>query len=97
MSDELARKEQLNRTLRQLRDQLGDVDAIGPETRAALHKTVDEIQEALDADQPPRPETEQHESLLERLGDAARQFEESHPALAGTVGSVIDALGRMGI
>jgi hypothetical protein len=31
------------------------------------------------------------------LAEAARHFEESHPTLSGTLGSVIDTLGQMGI
>jgi hypothetical protein len=34
---------------------------------------------------------------VERLSEAARHFEDSHPNLSGTIGGVIDAIGRMGI
>ncbi|HVC94661.1 MAG TPA: DUF4404 family protein [Pirellulales bacterium] len=37
------------------------------------------------------------DSIVKRLGDAAQQFEDSHPTLFGSVGSVVDALSRMGI
>ena len=35
--------------------------------------------------------------LSRRLGDAARQFEDTHPQLAANIGSVVTALSRLGI
>ncbi|HEY5316177.1 MAG TPA: DUF4404 family protein [Pirellulales bacterium] len=35
--------------------------------------------------------------LAQRLGEAARQFEDTHPQLAANVGSVVTALSRLGI
>jgi len=37
------------------------------------------------------------DSIVKRLGEAAQHFEDSHPTLFGSVGSVVDALSRMGI
>jgi hypothetical protein len=37
------------------------------------------------------------ESIAQRLATAEHEFEATHPTLAGIVGSVIDALARMGI
>ena len=97
MADESSQKAELSETLKQLHAQLADVESMDVEMRAKLHDALEEIQVALDSDQTPLHAPDEHQSLLQRLGDAARHFEESHPALSGTVGSVIDALGRMGI
>lgn len=35
--------------------------------------------------------------LSRRLGDAARQFEDTHPQLAANIGSVVTALSQLGI
>jgi Domain of unknown function (DUF4404) len=37
------------------------------------------------------------ESIIERLSAAERHFEQTHPTLAGIVGSIVNALSRMGI
>jgi hypothetical protein len=37
------------------------------------------------------------DSIVKRLRDAAKHVEGSHPTLFGSVGSVVDALSRMGI
>jgi hypothetical protein len=73
---------------------------VDPELLARLELAIDEIRATLErgsdqsADQPPRAE---HETLSGQLTGVAREFEVSHPTLSGMVGSVIDALGRMGI
>lgn len=36
-------------------------------------------------------------SLAGRLAQATKQFEATHPTLAGTIGSIADALAQMGI
>ena len=64
---------------------LADVDAVSPER--ALHKP------AGGAGRREKPA----DSLARRLADGARHFENSHPTLFGSVGSVVDALSRMGI
>jgi hypothetical protein len=44
-----------------------------------------------------RSDSGQQESVIERLTEAAKHFDDEHPTLAGMIGSVIDTLGRMGI
>ena len=39
----------------------------------------------------------EHESLLERLNEATRHFEESHPTLTAMVGRVAESLSNLGI
>lgn len=85
-------RQQLLATVAQLKQQLDEVQGLDPATQARLRATLADLEVAL-ANQKPALQP----GLAERLGQAAREFEESHPILAGTVGSVIDALARMGI
>ena len=94
----------LRATLTRLHEQLRSAQNVSPETRALLQGVIDDIhalvnQEPPQAGQPSaasRPD-ERQESIAERLTTAEREFEATHPTLAGIVGSVIAALGRMGI
>jgi hypothetical protein len=83
--------ERLKATLDELRRELADVNQLDPTLRSQLSAALHDIQSALAAKGPPG------ESLLQRLRDAARDFEESHPALAGNLGGLIDTLSRTGI
>jgi uncharacterized coiled-coil DUF342 family protein len=96
----------LETALRELQAELETLSGLDPQVRARLEHTIEEIHAELEeADE--AEETEEAEqitsrsasesSFAERLSETARHFEESHPNLAGMVGSVIDALARMGI
>lgn len=97
--------EQLRTTLVELHDQLSNTREVTPELRTLLMGLATDIERILAeqaAGQLPSSgsassRSGQRESLVARLGDAAREFEDTHPTLAGTIGSVIDALGQMGI
>ncbi len=97
MSPDSAR---LKATLDELHQQLADVDELDPALRGQLTTTLDEIQTALAATRVPNTADKDNaasQSMVQRLRDAANDFEESHPAIAGTLGSLIDTLGRTGI
>jgi len=94
----------LRETLARLHEQLRGAADVNPETRALLHGVMRDIHTLLNA--PPAAEgeggaeaarTRHDESIAQRLATAEREFEATHPTLAGIVGSVIDALARMGI
>ena len=102
--------EQLQATLVELHDQLAHTREITPELRKLLAGLATDIERILsdevlaDAATGHSPlaggsssRVVQRESLIARLGDAAREFEDTHPTLAGTIGSIIDALGQMGV
>jgi hypothetical protein len=78
-----------------LHEELSSLDTADEQVRDELRRTVEEIQAALAA--PPPPSERKEASFVDRLTHAARHFEETHPNLAGMIGSVIDTLGRMGI
>lgn len=106
-------REKLQTTLQELQTELADLDQVDEATRDELRATLAEIQSRLDAavrgttvsgrattvaDE--RDDTElddENASLAERLNDATRGLESTHPELSTTLGSVIHALAQMGI
>jgi hypothetical protein len=93
--------ENLKATLDQLHQELAQIDQVDPALREQLIQSLAEIQAALrnkpNVGQPSSGKTEKRESLVARLRDTARRFEETHPALAANIGGLIDTLGSSGI
>lgn len=89
-----ADREHLRQTLDELHQQLADVDDLDPEVRDQLSTALADIQRAL---RTPGGEPKAESSFTGQLGDAARQFEQTHPTLSGNIRSIVDALARMGI
>ncbi|MBI3465221.1 MAG: DUF4404 family protein [Planctomycetes bacterium] len=87
----------LRDTLNQLHQQLEAAPDIDPEMRALLAVTVQDIHARLEGGADTESDSEPPESIPDRLSEAIGHFEGSHPTLAGTLGSIIDALSRMGI
>jgi Domain of unknown function (DUF4404) len=81
----------LQSTLDELHSQLADVGSLDEPSRQRLAATLREIQAVLSN------KTKANESLVPRLREAARHFEDTHPALSTTIGSLIDTLARVGI
>lgn len=84
---------------RELRERLADLHAelerspqVDDESRRLLATLADDIHGVLD-----RAEHAEHAGLAERLAEAIREFEESHPQLAAAVGRVADTLSNLGI
>jgi hypothetical protein len=87
--------EDLRRRLAELHAELERTDALDVESRAALEEVMGDIQGLLARSGPARAREPQ--SLAERLREAGRHFEESHPTLTATLGRVVDALAALGI
>ena len=94
----------LRSSLTALRDQLQSnalpEAEISPEMRSLLEGVMTDIDQVL-RNKPstatavvPTPD---QKSLVQRLTSAEKEFEETHPTLAGIVGSLLDAISRMGI
>jgi hypothetical protein len=95
MTDE---RQKLQATIDALHQELADLDEVDEEAQQLLKSAVADIQAKLD--QPSAEEaseTDEASSIVGRLGAAARHYEDSHPTLSGIIGSMIDALSRMGI
>ena len=80
--------------LAELEEELRTLPSVDGDTRKVLEDTVQEIQSALAPDEPGEL---QPQSLTDRLGATAQEFEESHPTLTGIISRLIDGLGQMGI
>lgn len=87
-------RDQLQQTLDQLHEQLQAAQHLDAEVAGHLKQTIAEIDIAL---KKRGLDTRSRHSFLERLGDASRHFEESHPTLAGTLSRLVDILAQMGI
>jgi uncharacterized membrane protein YccC len=86
----------LRSELAQLHEELERASSVDAPSRELLETLLHDIQRLLEA-APRDEEAESHESLSERLGDAVRHFEESHPSLSVAVGRIATALANMGI
>ena len=84
----------LKQTLTRLHAELSRSEALDADTRALLEQVLQDIGSLLEtsSQEPHTPD-----SLVERLRQAAADFEDSHPALTAVVGEVADVLSRMGI
>ncbi|MBX9788272.1 MAG: DUF4404 family protein [Pirellulales bacterium] len=93
--------DKLRHAVAALHDALAGAGTVDPETRRLLGETLAEIHQTLDrrAQEPTAAgaRAKDSSSVVGRLSTAAEEFEGTHPTLAGLVGSVIDALSRMGI
>ncbi len=88
-------KKQLREHLEELQSELADAATLDEESRRLIDSVLSDVQELLDRTEPTTAD-EPH-GLVERLRDATRQFEESHPTLSAAVGRVMDTLSNLGI
>ena len=86
-------RNELERTVARLHEQLREAGPIDPEIGESLKGALKEIQQLLDKSE----DSEEPATIQRSLSLSVEHFEESHPTLAATVGSIIDALGQMGI
>ncbi len=89
------RSPSLHETLVELNTQLEESGELEPGLREELRATADEIRAALEVSEDAAKELSP--SLLDRLKEAVRRFEGSHPKLTAATGRVIDALSELGI
>jgi len=79
----------------ELQAQLRHTESLPESEREFVDALYEEIEELLAR---PRHEPQvRPQPLLDRLEDAAKRFEVSHPDLTGVIGRVIDSLSTMGI
>jgi hypothetical protein len=80
--------------LEQLRIEIQRADTIDNRSRELLRSLLDDIEDLLARKQ---KRGTQPESIIERLREAVRAFETTHPTLTGAIGRVAEALAGMGI
>jgi hypothetical protein len=85
--------EDLRRRLAELHAELERAEALDADSRAALEAVLRDIQGILARSGAQRGPA----SLSERLREAGRHFEGSHPTLTTVLGRVVDALAALGI
>jgi predicted component of type VI protein secretion system len=88
------REQHLRQMLEQLHTELQRTDTIDDRSRALLRSVLDDIEDLLERK---RKRDMQPESIIERLREAVRAFETTHPTLTDAIGGVADALAKMGI
>jgi uncharacterized protein DUF4404 len=84
----------LQAVVREIRAQLAGAKDLNPETRRSLEALVHDLEVV--ATRPPG-EAAEAEGLQDRLADAMRRLEASHPVLSTTLGNVIDTLAFFGL
>ena len=87
-------RDQLRQRIEELLRELEAIETSDPEARRRLEGVLHDIREAVDTGD---DESSEGESLLDRLNEATRHFEESHPTLTAMVGRVADSLANLGI
>jgi hypothetical protein len=83
------------KTLMELQAQLRHTESLPESEREFVDALYEEIEELLA--RPRQGPLIRPHPLLERLDDAAKRFEVSHPDLTGLIGRVVDSLSTMGI
>lgn len=84
----------LQAVVREIQAQLAAAKDLSPETRRSLETLVQDLEGVATR---PRGEAPDAEGLQERLTDAVRRLEASHPVLSTTLGNVVDALAFFGL
>jgi CII-binding regulator of phage lambda lysogenization HflD len=88
------REQHLRQMLEQLHTEIQRTDTIDERSRELLRSVLGDIEDLLERKQ---KRGTQAESIIERLREAVRTFEKTHPTLTDTIGRVVDALAGMGI
>ena len=89
-----SQRERLEHALSELKAQLSEMRKLDPRLAQSLDATIAEAQAAVRGQTSVAPD---HASVIDRLRREVLNYEASHPALAASLGSIIDALAGMGI
>lgn len=87
-------KERLRQLVSSLHEELERTPQVDAEGRDMLRELTGDIEELVGHD---APAAESRDSAAERVETAAVRLEAEHPRLAGILGEIVDALGRLGI
>jgi len=85
----------LRAAVNEIRAQLTHAKDLNPNTRRSLEELVRDLETVLD--RPGESATGGSEGLRDRVADAVRRLEASHPVLSTTLGNVVDTLAFFGI
>lgn len=84
----------LRAVVEEIRGQLAAAQGLSPSARGSLEELVRDLETMVEA---PADAAESSASLRDRLTDAVRRLEASHPALSSTLGNVVDTLAFFGL
>jgi hypothetical protein len=88
------REQHLRQMLEQLHTEIQRAETIDDRSRELLRNVLGDIEDLLERKQ----QRGTHPvSIIERLREAVRAFEKTHPALTTAIGRVADALASLGI
>ena len=87
-------KQRLRELVSSLHEELERTPEVDAEGRELLRELTGDIEDLVGHDEP-APQT--RDSAAERVESAALRFEAEHPRVAGILGEIVDALGRLGI
>jgi broad specificity phosphatase PhoE len=87
--------EKLRAVVQEIQSELTRAEGLSPGARRSLEELVRDLHTL--AERPAGSPPEDGDSLRERLADAVRRVEASHPVLSTTLGNVIDALAFFGL
>jgi hypothetical protein len=87
--------EKLRAVVDEIQTQLARAEGLSASTRRSLEMLVRDLT-AL-ADRPAGERAEDGDNLRDRLTDAVRRLEASHPVLSTTLGNVVDTLAFFGL
>lgn len=90
------KSDDLHKTLQQLHEELAKADHVDPESERLLRELLEDISSLLASRGGPTA-AEAHSGLAERLAEASKRFEESHPGLVSAIGQLADTLSRSGV
>ena len=85
-------QESLRELLQRVHERLRGAEKVEAKTRESLIALTQDIERTLAGERPAR-----REPTVPRLEALAVRFEASHPALAGALRQLVDALGKAGI
>ena len=76
----------------EIHSQLANAQGLAPAQRRSLEELVRDLERLLDD-----PSADEGATLRDRVADAVRRLEASHPTLSTTLGNVVDALAFFGL
>jgi hypothetical protein len=83
----------LQQKLTDLHAEIEQAQDVDDDARQMLTHLQQDIQNLLERSS----DAEAHQSLVERLDEAIKQFEVTHPEMTESMGQLLDLLARMGI
>lgn len=86
-------QDELNQLVRELKDEVAELDSADEETRTRLQSLVDTLEARLAGE----TSEEHHADLVDTLRENVERFEVEHPRATGIINQIMVTLSNMGI